>query len=124
MLRKIILICLALGLPAAIYFAFQNAQIETLSYNAALIEHGNKPETDQTKKVRIHAVVIINSVHQSPGAEIPQQFYAKDAEGTEFVVNYDGKYPVDGIKDGMQLDLYGHPHGGKPPIFHCSQIMK
>lgn len=124
LLRRIIIACLAVGLPFAIYFAMQHAQIQTQTYNAALLEHGNKPETDQTKKVRIEAVAVIDAAHPAPSAEPPQQFYAKDSEQTLFVVNYDGKYPVEGIENGTRLELYGHPHGGSPPTFHCSQIVK
>lgn len=124
MLRKIILICLALGLPAAIYLATRHAQIPTLTYNEALKEHGTKSETEQTQKTRIEAIAIIDTKHPAPSGEIPQQFYAHDVEQTVFVVNYDGKYPVEGIINGMKLELYGHPHGGEPPVFHCSQIIK
>ncbi|GAB1431267.1 hypothetical protein MASR2M18_21020 [Ignavibacteria bacterium] len=124
MLRKIILICLAVGLPVAIYLATQHAQIPTLTYSEALQEHGAKSETEQTQKMRIEATAIIDAKHPAPNGKIPQQFYAQDGEQTVFVVNYDGKYPVEGIANGMKLELYGHPHGGEPPVFHCSQIVK
>lgn len=124
MLRKIVLICLAIGLPVAIYLAMRHAQIPTLTYNEAFKEHGAKPETEQTHKIRIEATAVIDAQHPAPGGEVPQQFYAKDKEQTVFVVNYDGKYPVEGIVDGANLELYGHPHGGTPPVFHCSQIVK
>lgn len=124
MLRKIFITALVIGLPFAIYFALQHAQIQTQTYMAALEEHGNKPETDQTKKVRIVAIAVIDDQHPAPPDDTPQMFYAKDSEQTLFVVNYDGKYAVEGIADGTKLELYGHPHGGNPPTFHCSQIVK
>ncbi len=124
MLRKIFITAFVIGLPFAIYFALQHAQIQTQTYNSALEEHGAKPETDQTKKVRIVAVAVIDDSHPAPPDETPQMFYAKDSEQTLFVVNYDGKYPVEGIANGSNLELYGHPHGGNPPTFHCSQIVK
>ena len=120
MLRKIILAALIIGLPIVVYIALQHGQVQTVSFKKALSESSQKADSEQATKVKITAGIVIDNQHPFKLNE----FYVIDPESSLFLVSYTGKDPLESMKNGQSVQVYGHVHGGETPYFHASQVVK
>lgn len=111
MLRKVILVLVFVGLPAGIWFAIRYGIPETVTFSGAVQKATTSQEGDMAPKIVVTAV--ITSL---------EPLLARDEAGEEFALEFTGKQPDGGLRQGTSYRFVGHVHGGSPPTFHATQV--
>jgi hypothetical protein len=79
-------------------------------------------DVEQAQKVKIDGFYTVKEDgHDHEGHE--GHLYAKDLQGTIFKVEYTGKDPLPDMKEGSEISVFGHVHGGDEPYVHASQVI-
>jgi len=121
MQKRIILIALILLLPFTFWYAMQFGALQSVSFSTAMNMSEQSSDVEQAQKVKIDAVytIVENDGHEHHEGH----FHAKDQQGTIFKVEYTGKDPLPSLKEGIEISVFGHVHGGEEPYVHASQVI-
>ena len=121
MQKRIILIALIVLLPFIFWYAMQFGELQSVSFATAMKMSEQSSDVEQAQKVKIDAVytIVESSGHESHEGHL----YAKDQQGTIFKVEYTGKDPLPVMKEGVEISVFGHVHGGEEPYVHASQVI-
>ena len=111
MLRTVILALVVGGLPAGIWFAIRYGVPETVTFSGAVQKATTSQEGDMAPKIVVTAM--ITSL---------EPLRARDEAGQEFSLEFTGKQPDGGLRQGTAYRFVGHVHGGSPPTFHATQV--
>jgi len=113
MIRAIIIGLAVIGIPAAVWFASQSGQPDTVTFLQAIQRASTTSEAEQAPKVVIE--VVVTSV------ESDREIQCVDGAGTSFHTEYSGSAPEVPFAAGQQHRLLGHVHNGAKPYFHATQ---
>ena len=121
MIRNIILIACVIIVPLLFWYAKQYGDIQSITFQKALLSSEQSADTEQATKVKIDATIIIDENHP---LDIPSGIiYAQDSENTIFKIEYTGKDPLPTFTQAFPVSVFGHVHNGEPPYVHASQII-
>ena len=121
MLRKIIIVSSIVIVIFAIWYAMQFGTLQSVPFNTAMKMSEQSSDTEQAQKVKIDAEVMISD--EFPLENNTGHFFARDKQGTIFKVEYTGKDPLPVMKEGVEISVFGHVHGGEEPYVHASQVI-
>ena len=121
MQKRIILIALIILLPFIFWYAMQFGALQSVNFVSAMNMSEQSSDVEQAQKVKIDAVYTI--VESDEHASHEGHFHAKDQQGTTFKVEYTGKDPLPDMKEGSEISVFGHVHGGEEPYVHASQVI-
>jgi hypothetical protein len=124
MLKKILLVCALVGIPAVAFVAARFGELERTTFQKALAASESQSQTEQGKKVLISGVALMDEEHQ-PQREKNSvtQFTVRDEAGKEFAVTYIGKEELTSLKHLQAVSVVGLPMSGSPPVFQASQVI-
>ncbi|MCX6139333.1 MAG: hypothetical protein NTX15_00610 [Candidatus Kapabacteria bacterium] len=114
MLKKVIIIFAAIGIPIVIWVASTYGHLTEVSYTVAQSSTATT-EGDQAPKVIIVTTII-------DASKAPSDLQCKDSEGTPFKAEFTGNPPEKPFIDGQEVRFVGHVHGGDPSYFHATQV--
>lgn len=122
MLKRIIIVALIILLPLIFWYASQFGALQSVSFAAAMNMSEQASDVEQAQKVKIDGFFTVkDDGHDHDGHE--GHLYARDLQGTIFKVEYTGKDPLPEMKEGSEISVFGHVHGGEEPYVHSSQVI-
>jgi hypothetical protein len=122
MLKRIIIIALIVLLPFIFWYATQFGALQSVPFATAMKMSEQASDVEQAQKVKIDGFYTVKEDgHDHEGHE--GHLYAKDLQGTIFKVEYTGKDPLPDMKEGSEISVFGHVHGGDEPYVHASQVI-
>ena len=122
MLKRIIIIALIVLLPFIFWYATQFGALQSVPFTTAMKMSEQASDVEQAQKVKIDGKFTVkDDGHDHEGHE--GHFHAKDLQGTIFKVEYTGKAPLPEMKEGSEISVFGHVHGGDEPYVHASQVI-
>jgi hypothetical protein len=122
MLKRIIIIALIVLLPFIFWYATQFGALQSVSFATAMKMSEQASDVEQAQKVKIDCLYTVKEDgHNHEGHE--GHLYARDLQGTIFKVEYTGKDPLPDMKEGSEISVFGHVHGGDEPYVHASQLI-
>ncbi|KAB2895339.1 MAG: hypothetical protein D8M52_02320 [Chlorobi bacterium] len=113
MLKRIIVICTIILIPAAFYIAWHYGEAASVDFATATQIASTADENDQAPKV-----VIVATIASIAGSKME----CTDKAGVPFVIEYTGETPQYPFKVGAVMRFVGHVHGGASPYFHATQV--
>lgn len=120
MLKRIIIIALIVLLPFFFWYATQFGALQSVPFATAMKMSEQASDVEQAQKVKIDGFYTVKE-DDHEGHE--GHLYAKDLQGTIFKVEYTGKDPLPDMKEGSEISVFGHVHGGDEPYVHASQVI-